>query len=48
MVSTTSVDKYLESRKLSGLDFIKVDVEGAEDDVISGVIQTSIKDWLTR
>jgi FkbM family methyltransferase len=40
VVSTTSVDKYLESRKLSGLDFIKIDVEGAEDAIIRGMIRT--------
>ena len=40
VVSTTSVDKYLESRKLSGLDFIKIDVEGAEDAVIRGMSRT--------
>ena len=39
MVSTISLNQYINTRKLSSLDFIKIDVEGAEDAVINGMIR---------
>lgn len=39
-VSTISLDQYIETGKFTSLDFIKIDVEGAEDAVILGMTRT--------
>jgi hypothetical protein len=39
-VPAISVDHYVESTGLARIDFIKIDVEGAEDTVIRGMTNT--------
>lgn len=39
-VQTVSVDSYVETNGLDRLDFVKIDVEGAEDAVIRGMNRT--------
>jgi len=40
IVPVTSIDRYVESAGLSKLDFVKIDVEGAEDAVVRGMTTT--------
>jgi len=39
-VDTISIDSFVSSKKIKRIDWLKVDVEGAEYDVLSGAIQT--------
>jgi len=39
-VKTITVDDYVHAVGLNGLDFVKIDVEGAEDHVLQGMINT--------
>lgn len=43
-VSVTTLDTYAQKTKLSSLDFIKIDVEGYEEEVIMGGLE-SIEHW---
>ena len=40
VVPTVSIDRYIEVADLARLDFVKIDVEGAEDAVIRGMTDT--------
>jgi len=39
-VPATSIDSYVADARLERLDFVKIDVEGAEDQVVSGMVKT--------
>lgn len=39
-VNTTSIDSFVSNKKIPRIDWLKIDVEGAEYDVFSGAIQT--------
>lgn len=39
-VAVTSIDNFVEEKKLTRLDFIKIDVEGAEYDTLQGAANT--------
>ncbi|HEX2053873.1 MAG TPA: FkbM family methyltransferase [Actinomycetota bacterium] len=43
-VSVTTVDSFLDSRELSGVDLVKIDTEGTEDQVLEGMVRTLERD----
>lgn len=43
-VSTVSLDEYVKTNKLQRVDFVKIDVEGAEDLVIKGMQMILLRD----
>jgi FkbM family methyltransferase len=39
-VATISLDEYCQSKKIAGIDFLKMDIQGAEIDAVRGGLQT--------
>ena len=44
LVKTTTIDEFVKSEKINRLDFLKIDVEGAELDVLNGA-KTTLKEF---